>query len=151
MKLDRNEIFEVLKNLMKKQRGMEDWQLAALADFIMRQGEKSELVQKGRFSKREKRVENYIDIVEWIDIFTEDKANWPALRRLIEHEYNDDESKEEVMTLLHRSQQRSRGLDISIPGLNDSDEEIERDGTPHPSMRGSIDFDEASLSPLIEV
>ena len=153
MKLDRKEIFDVLKNLMHKKKGVEDWQLAALADFLMRQGETGTQVQKGRFNRKEQSVENFIDIEEWIDIFTEDKANWPALNRLIVHEYPDEESRVGVMELLSKSKARSRGLS-GLRGVAEEEEEdgdeIERDGTPI-MTRDSTDLEANLQAPLLNV
>lgn len=132
MKLDRKEVFDVLKALMIKNKDMEEWQLAALADFLMRQGERGTNVQKGKLDTKQKSVESYIDIVEWIDIFTEEKANWPALQRLIVEEYPDQSSRDEVVNLLKKSaKKQEQRQSKQLQGAEISDEEdTERDGTP---------------------
>eukprot|EP00210_Caulerpa_lentillifera_P008652 g8251.t1 len=132
MKLDRKEVFDVLKGLMIKNKDMEEWKLAALADFLMRHGERGTDVHKGKFDANQKSVESYIDIEEWIDIFTEEKANWPALQRLIEEEYPDESSRARVMNLLNKSarkQERGRLRGMQSAEISDY-EGGETDGTP---------------------
>jgi len=125
---------------MRKNENMEEWHLAALSDFLMRQGDSGASINKGRFNISEVR-ESFIDMEEWIDIFTEDKANWPALTLVLEHEYKDQKSRDDVLELVNTFEQRqkalmekiqSRGLNSSFSGRDSLDEAllIERDGTP---------------------
>eukprot|EP00210_Caulerpa_lentillifera_P001296 g1249.t1 len=148
MKLDRKEIFDVLKKLMSKDDDMENWQLAALADFLMRQGDKGADTHKGRFDATHKVRENYIDIEEWIDIFTEEKATWPLLQRLIEEEYPDEESRNKVENLLLRTSQK-RTLDVN--SQRDAENEIsgeEGEGnTPVSGAKPAVVFDRSSTFP----
>ena len=156
MKLDRKEIFDTLKKLFKKKKDMKDWQMAALTDFLMRQGETSTKVEKGRFRANASSAENFIDIEEWIDIFTEDKANWPALKRLIEHEYPDEESQERVMDLLELSVSRKKERSLrNFGGIVEEEREIgeeeETDGTPMSFRRPSEDIEANAHTPFLDV
>ncbi len=159
MKLDRKEIFDTLKKLFKKKKDMKDWQMAALTDFLMRQGETSTEVDKGRFRANAKSAENFIDIEEWIDIFTEDKANWPALKRLIEHEYPDEESQERVMDLLELSVSRKQARRLrtlsNFGGITEEEREDEEgeetDGTPMSVRRPSEDIEANMRTPFLDV
>ena len=153
MQLDRKEIFDLLKKLMHKKEDVEDWQLAALTDFLMRQGETGTQVQKGRFNRKEPSVENFIDIEEWIDIFTEDKVNWPALKRLIVHEYPNEDSRKAVKELLEESEATriaQRGQRDGAGKEEEHGHEIKRNGTPI-TTKDSTDLEANLQAPLLNV
>ncbi|GMH40927.1 hypothetical protein BSKO_08831 [Bryopsis sp. KO-2023] len=107
-RLDRKEIFKTLKTILG-QRLPED-KLAALADFVMRQGEEDVKVSKGAFRLEEGDfpASNLISIEEWINIFTEEKVSLAALERLIDNEYKDVRTRDFLVRMAQGV--RMRGL-----------------------------------------
>lgn len=110
-KLDRREIFKVLNTVIGHRLSNE--KVAALTDFLMRQGEADdEGVAKGRFTGIVS--SGTISIEEWIDIFTEEKVNLAALKRLIDMEYTDEKDLDNLKKLAMKKSIRDRGLPVDM-------------------------------------
>ncbi|GMH40917.1 hypothetical protein BSKO_08821 [Bryopsis sp. KO-2023] len=138
-KLDRREIFKVLNTVIGHR--LSDEKVAALTDFLMRQGETDdEGVAKGKFAGVVSA--GTISIEEWIDIFTEEKCNLAALKRLIDMEYTEEKDLISLKKMAMKRSVKDRALpadlleSLGIPLLQDeegnqeSEEESEEEMDP---------------------
>lgn len=138
-RLSRREIFKTLKCLVSHR--LTDDKLAALTDFLMRQGDEDVNINQSKLKYDEENqpegiFTSTISVHEWVDIFSEDKVKMASLERLIDSEYKDRRTREALVDLaMNKKRKRALPGDTTAePLLENGDDEEEEIGDNVPAQ-----------------